>query len=129
MYGYSVFHARRDCSQRKEFAPSESKFFPIREVPIFQRDVPGSIAQSETCLATDESLTVDPGVVSSIPARSHTFMEIDHEIIFTVILPPSAESFNVVVSNKRKYVHEVLVNCLFQLAHEKVWLGELTIPP
>ena len=30
---------------------------------------------------------------SSIPARSHTFMEIDHEIISTVILLPSAESF------------------------------------
>ena len=31
--------------------------------------------------------------------------------------------------NKQKYVHEVLVNCLFKLAQEKVWLGELTIPP
>ena len=49
--------------------------------------------QSVTCLATDVSLTVDPGVASSIPARSHTFVEIDHEIISTVILLPSAESF------------------------------------
>ena len=31
-------------------------------------------------------------VDSSIPARSHTFVEIDHEIISTVILLPSAES-------------------------------------
>ena len=31
---------------------------------------------------------------SSIPARSHTFVEIDHEIISTVILLPSADSFN-----------------------------------
>ena len=46
-----------------------------------------------TCLATDASLTADPGVASSIPARSHTFMEINHEIISTVILLPSAESF------------------------------------
>ena len=46
-----------------------------------------------TCLATDASLTADPGVASSIPARSHTFVEIDHEIISTVILLPSAESF------------------------------------
>ena len=30
---------------------------------------------------------------------------------------------------KGKYVHEVLVNCLFKLAQEKVWLGELTVPP
>ena len=33
------------------------------------------------------------------------------------------------LSYKRKYVHEVLVNCLFKLAQEKVWLGELTVPP
>ena len=33
----------------------------------------------------------DPGVASSIPARSHTFVEIDHEIISTVILLPSPE--------------------------------------
>ena len=35
----------------------------------------------------------DPGVASSIPAPSRTFVEIDHEIISTVILLPSAESF------------------------------------
>ena len=47
------------------------------------------------------------------PGRSHTFVEINHEIIYTAILLPSAESFNkVAVSYKRKYVHEVLVNCL-----------------
>ena len=33
------------------------------------------------------------GVASLIPARSHTFGEIDHEIIFMAILLPSAESF------------------------------------
>ena len=43
------------------------------------------------CLVTDAKLTADPGVVSSIPARSHIFVEIDHEIISTVILLPSAE--------------------------------------
>ena len=45
------------------------------------------------CLATDASLTADPGVASSFPARSHTFVEVDHEMISTVILLPSAESF------------------------------------
>ena len=45
------------------------------------------------CLATDVSLTVDPGVTSSITAWSHTFVEIDHEIISMVIFLPSAESF------------------------------------
>ena len=54
---------------------------------------PGRIAQSVTCLATDACLTAIPGVASSIPARSNTFMEIDHEIISTVILLPSADSF------------------------------------
>ena len=54
---------------------------------------PGQVAQSVRCLATDASLAADPGVVSSIPARYHTFVEIDHEIISTVILLPSAESF------------------------------------
>ena len=35
----------------------------------------------------------DPGVASSIPARYHTFVEIDHEIISTVILLLSADLF------------------------------------
>ena len=52
-----------------------------------------SVAQSVTCLATDACLTADPGVASSIPARYHTFVEIDHEIISTVILLPSADLF------------------------------------
>ena len=61
---------------------------------ILKEDIiPGRVAQSVTCLATDASLAADPGVASSIPARSHTFVEIDHEIISTVILLPSAESF------------------------------------
>ena len=54
--------------------------------------LPGRVAQSVTCLATDANLTADPGVASLIPARSHTIVEIDHEIISTVILLPSAES-------------------------------------
>ena len=57
------------------------------------RKEPGRVAQSVTCLATDACLTADPGVASSIPARYHTFVEIDHEIISTVILLPSADLF------------------------------------
>ena len=45
---------------------------------------PGRVAQSVTCLATDASLIADPGVASSIPARFHTFVEIDHGIISMV---------------------------------------------
>ena len=62
-------------------------------VPEQTNDLPGRIAQSVTCLATDACLTADPGVASSIPVRSHTFVEIDHEMISTVILLPSADSF------------------------------------
>ena len=53
----------------------------------------GRVEQLVTCLATDVSVTADPGVASSIPARSHTLVENDHEIISRVILLHSAESF------------------------------------
>ena len=68
-------------------------------------------------------LTADPGVASLILARSHTFVEIDHEIISTAILLPSAVLRRVVISYKQKYVHEVLVNRLVKHAQEKsvVW--------
>ena len=89
---------------------------------------PGRVAQSVTCLATDACLTADPGVASSIPVRSHTFVEIDHEMISTVILLSLIQSRRVNVSYKEKYVHKLLVNRLFKPAQEKVWLGELTIP-
>ena len=55
--------------------------------------MPGHVAQSVTCLATDACLAADPGVVSLILARSHTFVEIDNEIISTVIFLYSADSF------------------------------------
>ena len=57
------------------------------------------------------------------------FVEIDHEMISTVILPlPLIHSRRVVVSYKGKYEHELLVNRLFKPAQEKVLLGELTVP-
>ena len=91
--------------------------------------LPGRVAQSVTCLFTDACLTADPGVASSIPARYHTFVEIDHEIISTVILLlPLIYSRRVVVSYKRKYVHKLLVNRLLKPAQEKVRLSELTVP-
>ena len=77
------------------------------------KEWPGCIAQSVTCL------TADPGVASSVPVWSHIFSEIDHELISTAIPLPSADSRRVVVSYKQKYVHEVLVNCLGKLAQEK----------
>ena len=73
----------------------------------------GPIAQSVT------HPTAEPGVASLISAQSHTFVEIGHDIISTVILLPSADSKRVVVSYKRKYMHKLLVNRLFKFAQEK----------
>ena len=89
---------------------------------------PGDVVQSVTCLAADMCLTADPGVASSILARSHTFLENDHEIISTVILLPSADLRRVVVSYKQKYEHEVLVNCLVKLAQEKSVVRRTDLP-
>ena len=115
----------KSCFVYKVIRDSES----IDHLCINPIHMPGRVAQSVTCLATDACLTADPGVASSIPLRSHTFVEIDHEMISTVILLlPLIHSRRVVVSYKRKYVHELLVNCLFKPAQEKVWLGELTVP-
>ena len=72
--------------------------------------------------------------VSDCRSRGREFdpapvVEIDHEIISTVILLLTLNhSRRVVVSYKRKYVHDLLVNRLFKPAQEKVWLGELTVP-
>ena len=92
----------------------------INELKVWETEIPGRVAQSVTCLVTDAKLTADPGVASSIPARSHTFVEIDHEIISTVILLPSAESFMKGCCQLQANVcARLLVNCLFKLAQEK----------
>ena len=91
--------------------------FPVYKELMF---VPAHGWCSVTCLVTDAKLTADPGVASSIPARSHTFVEIDHEIISTVILLPSAESFmKGCCQLQAKVCARLLVNCLFKLAQEK----------
>ena len=88
--------------------------------PIATSYIPGRVEQSVTCLVIDAKLTADPGVASSVPARSHTFVEIDHEIISTVILLPSAESFmKGCCQLQAKVCARLLVNCLFKLAQEK----------
>ena len=82
--------------------------------------LPLLVAGPVTCLVTDAKLTADPGVASSILARSHTFVEIDREIISTVILLPSAESFmKGCCQLQAKVCAQLLVNCLFKLAQEK----------
>ena len=82
--------------------------------------MPGCVAQLVTCLATDACLTADPGVGSSIPPPSHTFVEIDYEIISTVILLPSDNSFKKGCCQLQSKVCAVLLlNRLFKPAQEK----------
>ena len=56
--------------------------------------LPDPIAQSVV------SKTADPGVASSIAAGSHTLMEIDHEIISTLILLPLIQEGLLSVTSK-----------------------------
>ena len=96
---------------------------------MFLLNMSGRVAQSVTCLATDACLTADPGVASSFPVRSHTFMEIDHELISTIILLPSADSFKKDCCQlQAKVCARITDNRLFKPAQEKVWLGEMTVP-
>ena len=81
------FHCIKYIGERQVFNDTVTEFQPLTI------NLQGRVAQSVMCLATDASLTADPGIASSFPAWSHTFVEIDHEIISTVILLPSAESF------------------------------------
>ena len=53
------------------------------------------VGKSVTCQ------TANPGVASLFAARSHTSVEIDHEIISASILLPSSDSRRVVVSYKQ----------------------------
>ena len=51
------------------------------------------VSVTPMCVCVELTINSFPGVASSTPARSHTFVEIDHEIISMVILLPSADSF------------------------------------
>ena len=53
--------------------------------------IPGPVVQSVTCLTTDACLSSRGD--EFYPGLSHTFMEIDHEIISMVILLSSPDSF------------------------------------
>ena len=97
------FRIKRRLVKKSENLNECSTFFIIFLLPVMLKFtvqftsvhlfILGRVAQSVTCLATDACLTADPGVASSIPARFHTFVEIDDEITSTVILLPSADSF------------------------------------
>ena len=68
----------------------------------------GSNVSSFTRLCSTVGLTADPGVGSLITAQSHTFVEIDHEIISKAILLPSADSRRDVVNYKRLFAKHLL---------------------
>ena len=55
-----------------------------------------------------------------------------HNAVTPMRLEPTAPRSRVKHSTTeplRSHVHELLVNCLFKLAQEKGWLGELTVQP
>ena len=77
-------------------------------------------------MATDVCLTADPESVSLIPAQLRTFVEIDHEIISSVILLPSTELFKKSCQIQTKEcARSTGYYRLFKFAQEKVWLSEI----
>ena len=67
---------------------------------VIPKWIPGHIVQLVKYLTLDTCLTADPGVASSILARSHTLVEINHEIISRAILLPSSDSRRLAVIYK-----------------------------
>ena len=78
--------------QLSEILPNFTKHY-LRSL----RHLPGSVVQLVVWLIAD------PGVVSLIPARSHTFMQIDCEIFLYAHSLLTADAIRAVVSYKRKY--------------------------
>ena len=73
-------------------------------------------------------MTTDPGVPSSIPARSNIFMEFDHDMISMVILLPSADSFKRdCCQSQAKVCAQITGKLLVQTCPGKSVLGELTV--
>ena len=64
----------------------------------------------------------DPGVMNSIPAQSHTFVEIDHTIISMAILLQLLIQVEF-CQLQAKVCAQILVNCIVQLAQEKCVSG------
>ena len=66
---------------------TDNKNFAIYSLTFLQYKAGYLLQQLQLCnIRFLELLTADPGVASSIPARSHTFVLIDHEIISKTIL-------------------------------------------
>ena len=87
------FCSCQNCKQYASRSDSLSSLIRAHSVCLLDKKNGGPRSAVGKGLATDACLTADPGVASSIPVRSHTVVEIDHEMISTVILLPSANSF------------------------------------
>ena len=78
---------------------------------------------------------MNPGMVyfsrmHEAEVKEQAAVEIDHEIISTVILLPSAESFmKGCYQLQAKVCAQSTGEPLVQACQGKVWLGELTVPP
>ena len=68
-------------------------YFQSKKEGKDQESIQSSTTPDQRYQWENACLTAIPVVANSIPARSHIFVEIDHEIISTVILLPSADSF------------------------------------
>ena len=58
----------------------------VSDLPYCDRPIASNWIRPDPIAQSVSSPTADPGVASLIPSRSHTFVEIDCEIISTVIL-------------------------------------------
>ena len=72
------------------------------------------------------SLTLYSGVTSSILARSYTFLEIDHEIISTVILHLRLIQQPLLSVTTESMCTKYCYTAKSSLPRKKVWLGEVT---
>ena len=77
-------------------------------------------AETHKKLVRVTSQFADPGVMSLILDRLHTFVETDHKIFSTVVfLLPLIQEGMLSVTIENIYVHRVLNNHLVKLAQEK----------
>ena len=77
--------------------------------------------QSVTCVTADTCLTADPGVASLIQTRSHTFVEIDHEIISTDILLPFTDSRRLLSVTSKSMCMKYWLTAKSSWPRKKVW--------
>ena len=67
----------------------------------------------------------------------HCYTEVSYQALFrlsvykipTVYLSGAKKCVFARYATLAPRLHVILVNCLFKLAQEKVWLGEMTVPP